>query len=307
MKAIAKVLAYSVAVIVLASVLAPPLYWAGRWAVETDLIPQLRRVPFARYFNRAVLVAALALLWPFLRWFGLTRWQGLGLEPNPRRWRDLAWGAAIGTVGLWGLAALTVASGAVTWKTAWPWPKVGGALATAVAVAALEEAFFRGALFGVLRRSLSWPKALAFLSVFFGILHFIKPHPAARAVTDVDWLTGFKILPYAFHRFTNPTLLAVGLVTLILVGWTLGYTVVRTRSLFLAMGLHGGWVFAVRAFRFVTDRHAPTSVWLGGDLTTGVVPIVLVLLTLGGVHVLLNLRERRVSALMTENANASAS
>jgi membrane protease YdiL (CAAX protease family) len=287
---IGKILAYAAAVVLLGCLFAPPLYWAGRWA--ESFIPALEGIRFSRYFNRAVLIVALLLLWPFLRWIGVRRWTELELEPNPRRFRDLGVGAALAVSGLWAVAGAAAALGAFRVKS----PSAADlllALATGVAVALIEETFFRGALFGVLRKSLSWPRALAFLSVFFAILHFIKPHRAARKLEDISWLSGFEILPYAFYRFREPELVLLGLVTLVIFGWILGYAVVRTRSLYLAMGLHGGWVFALKSFDSMSRRVGKGSLWLGSDLTIGVIPVVLLLGSLGVLWYVL--RDRRTT------------
>jgi uncharacterized protein len=276
LREIGKILAYAAAVIVLGALAAPLLYWGGRAAA--DVIPELGRVPFARYFNRAIMIVAVALLWPFLRWIGVRRWTELELEANPHRWRDLGIGAGLATVGLWSVALVAAGFGLFTLHAPAP-AKVLGSLATGVAVALFEETFFRGALFGVLRRNLTWQRALAFLSVLFAILHFIKPHRAAREVTDVGWLSGFDMLPYAFWRFSQPELVLFGFVTLVIFGWILGWVVVRTRSLYMSIGLHGGWVFALRSFDDVSRRAADGGIWLGSDMTTGVVPVALLIAT----------------------------
>jgi uncharacterized protein len=292
LREIGKILAYAGAVVFFGALLAPPLYWAGRWAAS--FIPFLEGMPFSRFFDRAVLIVALALLWPFLRWIGVRRWTELEIEPNPRGVRDLALGAALSITGLWIVAGSAWAAGSFRLKSV-HLDNVGLALLTGIFVALIEETFFRGALFGVLRRTLSWQRALAFLSVFFAVLHFIKPHKSARKLDDIGWLSGFEILPYSFYRFANPKLLLLGLVTLVIFGWILGYVVVRTRSLWMAMGLHGGWVFALRSFDSATKRVGPGSVWLGSDLTIGVIPVVLLLGTLGGLWYLL--RDRRAGGV----------
>ncbi len=61
MSTVGKILAYTFGVAFVGCLLAPPLYWAGRWVVEIDLIPQLERIKFPRYFNRSIMVVALVV------------------------------------------------------------------------------------------------------------------------------------------------------------------------------------------------------------------------------------------------------
>jgi peptidoglycan/LPS O-acetylase OafA/YrhL len=75
---------------------------------------------FDSYFNRAFLVSALGLLWPFLKWMKLSK-GSLGLEKNAHRLRDWSAGfllaggflAVLGAV-LCGLGAFEVA-GTIKW------------------------------------------------------------------------------------------------------------------------------------------------------------------------------------------------
>ena len=290
MREIGKIVAYSLAVVIGGALLAPPLWWLGQWLIASGWVPALSPFGFSKYFNRAVLLVALALLWPFARWLGLRHWQDLSLQPNPRRFLDLALGFGVGALGL-GLAGLCLLLCEQVTYSAWRWDKVSGALLTGAVVAAIEEIFFRGALFGVLRRRLDWRWALAFLSVFFAVLHFIKPDRRVGPITDVTWLSGFALLPHSFWQFANPALVLAGWSTLVVVGWVLGYTVVRTCSLYMAIGLHAGWVFALRSFTSITKRKAPASIWAGRDLTRGLLPLGLLLLTWGFVAWYLRRRE----------------
>ena len=87
MGATVKILAYTAAVIVVGCLLAPPLYWAGHAVAAAGIAPELGRFGFAKFFNRAVLVAAVVLAWPLLRWLGIRQMADAGLAPNPARCR----------------------------------------------------------------------------------------------------------------------------------------------------------------------------------------------------------------------------
>lgn len=290
MKEVGKILTYCALVVVGAALLAPPLWWAGQWAIAQDIIPQLRPFGFPKYFNRAALVLALGLLWPVLRWLGLTRWTDLHLTHNPWRWRDLLLGALLGAGGLTLVTALLVGAGDLSVHDHWAWSDIWSALLTGVVVATIEEVFFRGALLGVLRRNLPWPRALLFLSLFFAVLHFVRSDPAGGRFDEVTWASGLTLLPQLFWQFGHLDLVLGTWITLLLVGWTLGYTVVRTSSLYMAIGMHAGWVSALKLLMSWTDRRGSPSIWVGEDLRSGLVPACLVFATFMVLAVLLRRR-----------------
>ena len=70
-----------------------------------------------------------------------------------------------------------------------------------------------------------------------------------------------------------------GLLTLFAVGCVLGYARWRTRALWLPVGLHAGWVFALKSFSAASRHTAKNNVWFGEDLRHGLVPVAVVVLT----------------------------
>ena len=277
--ALAKILLYCVAVVMGGCLLAPPLWWLGQLLL--DGLPWLAEHPFGRYLNRAVLGVAVISLVPFLRWLGVRRLADLGLRApgGPGRMAlDAGTGVAVAVVGLGALGAGCTAAGIFRWHDDPRWTVPLVAALSGLVVALLEESLFRGALFGVLRREMRWRPALVFLSALFAAVHFVKPDRVGpEAGGDVAWWSGFAALPHVLARYADPGQLALGFVTLFVFGWILGWTVVRTSSLAMAVGLHGGWVFALRTFTGLTDRAAPPSAWLGRGIRTGILPVALLL------------------------------
>lgn len=273
MQVLLRILLYAGATVVGGALLAPPLWWAGQ--ALRDLVPFLGEHPFHRYLNRAVLVTALVGLVPFLRSLDLRGLRALGVEPNPHWRRDVAVGLLLSISGLWALGIVLLLSGGMSLHEPFRWWAFPQAALTGVAVALIEELFFRAALFGALRRSFPWPTALAWLSGIFAVVHFIKPHHTAPDPDPVRWWSGFVLLPHAVGRMAQPNQVILGLLVLFVFGWILGYAVVHTRSLALAMGLHGGWVFALRSYAEITKRSLEPTVWIGKNLRTGLVPLAL--------------------------------
>lgn len=261
-----------------AALLAPPLYELAHTAWVVEHLPSVAKFPFARCFNRAILIAALSLIWPFWRWLGITKVSELGLVSNPYWLRDLLRGFMLSASGVALLSAGLLYFHMVAWRKSWDATSFVWAALTAIIVALIEESFFRGALFGALRRNWRWQPALAFLSILFGIVHFLKPRHKAM-LGPVDALSGFKILPHVFWQLTQPQKIVSSLLALILVGAILGYTVVRTRSLFMAIGLHAGWVFGLKSFMTISKTPKVATVWLGKDPLSGLLPLGLLVLT----------------------------
>ena len=61
--------------------------------------------------------------------------------------------------------------------------------------------------------------------------------------------------------------------TLFLIGWFLADARVLTRSLWLPIGLHAGWIFASGAFSRLARQEILALPWLGKNLLVGIVPL----------------------------------
>ncbi len=113
--------------------------------------------------------------------------------------------------------------------------------------------------------------------------HRILIADADRDILGIDgvrWDTGFWLLGQIFTKFKDPQFIIAEFTTLFLIGWILGYTRLKTRSLWLATGLHAGWIFAYESFRTMTTKElTDTLPWIGQDLKSGLVAILMVSLT----------------------------
>lgn len=149
--------------------------------------------------------------------------------------------------------------------------EVGKAFLTGVVVAIIEEIFFRGFVLQACLRTLPAAVSVVAMSAFFAIVHFFNasdmPAPAA-----FDPLLGFKALAYFFAPLCSPAEVLPGFVGLFLFGLLLGASVLRTGSLYLAMGLHAGCVFGIKAEGLLLNRAKGVAPWFFGDgrVVTGV-------------------------------------
>jgi membrane protease YdiL (CAAX protease family) len=247
------------------------------------------RSEFPRYFDRALMLAALVLLVPALRWlragrggrkFRDTPWslrlpdaavvlgEGQPLRRNPHGWRQLSVGFLFAAVSLlllgWGL----LHAGVFVWRDAaasaqgvenvMPLEKVRwfkamkNALPPAVIVAVIEEILFRGVLCGMLLRVLRPVPAMAGLSLMFAFLHFLDPPLGVKVAEPEGATAGLWLLGQIVTRFTEPLPMLAEFSTLVAVGLVLAYARWRTASLWLPIGLHAGWVFGILWFKALT-------------------------------------------------------
>ena len=74
-------------------------------------------------------------------------------------------------------------------------------------------------------------------------------------------------------------MVAASFTTLLAVGCVLGWAMQRTRSLWLGIGLHAGWVFCVQGFGKFASFAPGKLPWIGADIRIGLAPFVTVILT----------------------------
>gem|GEM_PF-116333 len=279
--------AYLAAVVLLACVLSPPLYWAGSALADGGVLPFLKGFPFHRYFSRSIQIAAIAMLWPAFRWIGIRGLDGLGLAPNPFRRRDLLTGIGIAFVPVAALAAGYFAFEIYRLRSGFPPAGIVRILLTASAVAAVEEFLFRGVLLGICLRTMRPVAAALVSSSTFALVHFLRvAKPAVEP--PVTWLSGVGQLPQVFSSAPAWPILGWGVLSLLLAGMILAYATMRTRSLFLPVGIHAGWIAGQQGLQWIGKfRVKPPGELLpwvgpnvvGGAVPTGLVPTAAILLT----------------------------
>lgn len=272
---ILRLLAYFAGAILVAGLLSPPLYWTGTALAEKGILPFLNGFPFHRYFSRCAQLAALLMLWPAFRWIGIRRFQELGIEHNPLRWRDLCAGLGMALIPVLALAAGYLFFGVYSLKNGFA---IGGALrilGTAGAVAVLEEFLFRGVLLGLCLRSMRPAAAVLLSSTVFAVVHFMRVAKDSSE-TVVTWWSGFAQLPQMFSSAPPWPLLGWGMFSLLLAGVLLSMATLRTRSLFLAVGIHAGWIIGQQGLQLAAKfRIKPPDAmlpWVGQNVVSGAVP-----------------------------------
>jgi len=278
LKDIAKIFGYLATVIILGALLAPPLYWGANWLASHGIFPALADFKFQKYFNRASLISALLLLWPLIRSLRIRGWRDLGLDPDPRWRQHLLAGFLIAGLAVGLMSFVYVQMGIYRVRGEINWARLPVIAISAITVAFIEEALFRGAILGLVRRSMHRYAALFWVTALFAIVHFMKPDDDFQ-ITDVNWLSGFVLIPHTFHQFAEPMTLLAGFTTLFALGWLCGDATLRTRALWMSVGLHAGIVFVKMSSSVITEfavrkkyREAYLP-WVGRNFETGLVPV----------------------------------
>jgi len=271
LKDAARLLIYFAATLLFGALMAPVLFWtAQRLGVLTQF-------DFESFFHRALLLGALIFFWPLFRSLGIKGWRDLGLQKNPHRIRDVVIGFFAAAVPLLCFGALIIALKIYQLRETISIAAVAGRSVSALIVPLIEEPLFRGLILGVLLRASPRYVAVFFTSAVFSILHFLKAPEKTAAV--VHWNSGFISIANSFNQFTQALLLAAGFTTLFLLAWILADARLRTRSLWLPIGLHAGWIFSSALFNKIAHREMEALPWLGKSLLIGLAPLAVALIT----------------------------
>ena len=248
----------------------------------TDNLGKLTDAKFERVASRCVMLVAVIILYPVIRMTGLMPQVKAGLKGSPARFRELGWSVALGCASIIVLYGIGYLLGAYSVDLRHTSP--GRFLLTfteylvgAVFIGLFEEVFFRGFIFGALRSRLGFMIALLLSSAIFSTVHFLRPlYP--EPIETANWYTGFAILPYMFERFVWPRDLLFA-ATLFVMGLTLATFYEKRGSLYLIIGLHGGWVLAMRTGAYLLDRNnsvMPTAFGRGDLISKGYVALLVI-------------------------------
>jgi hypothetical protein len=235
---------------------------AARWP---DLLEE--RVPFARIFNRAFMIAGITLFIVARRYLISTEIKPLLAVKASTAWQAFLTGCglALGSMALL-LALMTVADVYTPFfrlSLGKSLSRIAGALASGVFVGFMEEIFFRGLLFvGFLQRGQPL-RAYVLANLFYSALHFVKPGND-YFLDRLDFLAGFRHLLTTFQPFLEPATLLPGFIGLFLIGVVLSYALVRTGHLYLSIGLHAGWIIALKTVRVFGNYSRVDLGWLFG-------------------------------------------
>jgi membrane protease YdiL (CAAX protease family) len=271
LKDAARLLVFFIATILVGALLAPVLFWGAQSLTSHGVFLFLAKFDFETFFHRALLLGAAILFWPLLRSIQVRRPADLDLEADPCWKRHLLAGFAFSSVPLLCCGAVLIALHIYSLRPSIDSAALARTLASAIAVPPIEEIFFRGLVLGMLLKSGRRFLAIFITSALYSIVHFLKAPDRTSDV--VTWTSGFNSIAHSFTQFGEPKLLLAAFTTLFLIGWILADARVRTRSLWLPIGLHAGWIFSNGLFNRIAHREILAYPWLGKSLLVGIIPL----------------------------------
>lgn len=233
--------------LVLAAVFAYPL-----WLLAHAIEPAWTFPKVAGRFWQLLMIAGVILALRRLRLTTREDW-GWG-QPRRRFLRHFAAGLAIGLATMLPMSLAMVAlgihvpDGGLDAAALLRFIAAGAGIGLAVAV--VEETFFRGLMYRGALRDSGPAVAIAGTALFYALIHFLGRARIGDA--DIGWGSGFEVLGTALTRFADPATIADSLVTLVLVGVLLALVRHRTGGIAAGVGLHMGWVCVIKATRWST-------------------------------------------------------
>lgn len=224
-----------------ACLLTPPVY-----SLLLTLWPEFPW-PYSRVFDRVCMVLALGLIVWQRKHFDLAalRQYFSGARSTHLKLFGIGFAASIGASSL--ILIYMLQTGQLYWKgalfSAFAW-KLIKVVPAAILISLIEESFFRVLVFQGIKRLMPVMGAALLCSVCYSIVHFIIP--------DKTWVypglglsTGFIYLASVLGDIFEPSVVRPFL-GLMVVGGGLCCLIERRKSLALCIGLHTGWVVALK-------------------------------------------------------------
>ena len=258
---------YFAAIFIGGALIAPAVYHLVQTLAESaPALKGLAGHPFHRYVDRSFMIIGILGLVPVLRRLGMKSWAEVGLTPFSQGKREALKGFLFGFLSLALAIVVVIGLGGRMFRGEQTGAAIlghlGNAVLAAILVAALEELFFRGVVFGALRKQFSWRSALLVSSAVYAILHFLA---RVQAPPEVHWWSGLALLPHKLRGFGDVQQLVPAFFNLLLAGIMLGLAYQRTGTLWFSFGLHAGWIFWLKTYGFTTDNVAGAQTWIWGS------------------------------------------
>jgi len=243
----------ALAAALIAPFVAPAVAWSGF------------HFPFPRIFDRVVMVILALALWWESRDLGLIRRLQAGFA-RPRDGIPAALcGVAIGAVAiaaLWVVAWLAAPAGRDS-RAAALLITVAANLIPALAIAVIEEGFFRAFLLDGIAGDFGTRTGLLTSSAIYAAAHLVRS-PARFELSTFHPLAGLQNLAASLAQLGHPLQAAPGLFGLFLLGLLLGEAFIKTGRVYFSIGIHAVLVMGAKTWRKLAPGAQSAPGWLSG-------------------------------------------
>jgi len=253
---------------IIGALAAPPVYQLLVSAIQTHGHTGFwgwlsEKLSFHRVLWRCVMICVMLSLYPAFRISNIRRAADIGLTADERKWKLLTMGAGLGITSMTLFYLPGVLLHVFDWKIQDdPYYAVASELLISTIgcflIGVIEEIFFRGFLNTLLLRLLRFTGMLLVGSAIYALTHFIKPSDPPDINT---WHAGLRTFPLIFDR--TGSFFVQQALTLFGIGIALTLLFHYTKSLYMLMGLHSGWVWIQMMFNQFTENNR-SLFWLYG-------------------------------------------
>ncbi|MEM7402236.1 MAG: CPBP family intramembrane glutamic endopeptidase [Pseudomonadota bacterium] len=129
------------------------------------------------------------------------------------------------------------------------------ALFAGVLIALIEETLFRGAMLTAIDKYGSVFFAILASSFIYALVHFLQPSDDINSQV-LNWGSGFALLKDALNPLIQVKFIFDSFIALFLAGALLAIVRLRRNRIAYCIGIHAGWVLAIKVFKRVTDSNA---------------------------------------------------
>lgn len=227
------------------------------------LVGMISIEPVHRVMNRVAMLIALIGLVLLTRRLGLSNRESMGYGlPRREFLRQLLIGWVCGFALMAPLAVLLLGLDVREIKPDLEdsgFPSVialiAGGVVSGLAVAFIEETFFRGVLFTAIKRTSGIAAAVIAPSLLYSALHFLGGRLRVPP-EEVTWMHGFAVLSKLFERYVEPLTFVDSFIALAMLGVLLALVRLRTGAIAACIGLHAAGVCAIAVLREATRVNA---------------------------------------------------
>lgn len=224
---------------------------------------------YGKIMRRIIMLVAIGVLLSMRQSLGLMPLVSSGFTLKYRWRRNVVTGLAIGLASLTIYGIFTFVLGVQRLENN---PPSGSEMVVkpfiylleACLIGLFEESLFRGFIFRGLAKDMSLAAAVISGSLFYAVLHFfsfkVVVHTGFQPFAGFNTLAGFFI-----PHVRDIGMILPFIIGLFIVGVVLSMAYVYTRSLYMSIGLHAGWVFGVKLNHLFLDHDHDMSSWFFGD------------------------------------------
>ena len=215
-------------------------------------------VEFDSVVHRCLKIVALLGLWPLMRYLKLTRLEDWGFGGRGGQFTKNFLSGFVAGIAMLGVLCIVILALEIRYLSPNFVPTAGELLAlvvrialSGVVIALAEEVWFRGALFQAVSKTSPAVTAIAVTAVLYGCVHFLDTDAVPSPLTPDMW-SGLVVVGHSFAGLADPAIVGP-LLALVSAGVLLGLVRLKTGSVAQCIGLHAGWLVAIKTLRKATD------------------------------------------------------